>query len=69
MQVGTEKKPHCHKATITMHGNVLTKELPVYGNKNIAVRNGTLDLHGIRNYASLGNHSFMDFRLCHTFQL
>ena len=43
-------------AVITMHGRppgspelpvVLTPELPIYGAKNIAVRFGTLDLHGL----------------------
>ncbi|XP_064635071.1 fibrocystin-L-like [Lineus longissimus] len=45
-QIGTEAVPHLHKATITMHGNLRAIELPIYGAKALAVRNGTLDLHG-----------------------
>ena len=45
-QVGTESSPFQHQATITMHGNPRSIELPTYGAKVIAVRNGTLDLHG-----------------------
>ncbi|XP_064635838.1 fibrocystin-L-like [Lineus longissimus] len=45
-QIGTEAEPHLSKATITMHGNLRATELPIYGAKALAVRNGTLDLHG-----------------------
>ena len=50
------EEPFPKKAVITMHGRppgspelpvVLTPELPIYGAKNIAVRFGTLDLHGL----------------------
>lgn len=48
LQIGTEDKPFTHKAIITMHGRRDTaKEIPTYGAKNIAVRFGTLDLHGM----------------------
>ena len=33
-----------------MHGHVKSKELPIYGTKVLAIRNGTLDLHGIRPF-------------------
>jgi hypothetical protein len=46
LQVGTEDKPFEHKAIITLHGHHRSKELPIYGTKVLAVRNGTLDLHG-----------------------
>ncbi|XP_064639845.1 fibrocystin-L-like [Lineus longissimus] len=46
LQIGTEENPHLHKATITLHGNLRATELPIYGAKCLAVRNGTLDLHG-----------------------
>ena len=46
MQVGTEEEPFCHKAEIVLYGHVLSTELPVYGAKTLAVRHGTLDLHG-----------------------
>ncbi|XP_040210574.1 fibrocystin-L-like [Rana temporaria] len=47
MQVGTEAAPFQHKAIITLHGHLRSPELPVYGAKTLAVRQGTLDLHGI----------------------
>ncbi|XP_052286416.1 fibrocystin-L-like [Dreissena polymorpha] len=47
LQVGTEEEPFQHKAIITLHGHSRNKELPIYGTKVLAVRNGTLDLHGI----------------------
>ncbi|KAK3107254.1 hypothetical protein FSP39_010348 [Pinctada imbricata] len=46
LQVGTEEEPFQHKATIQMHGMFRSPELPIYGSKVLAVRNGTLDLHG-----------------------
>ncbi|KAL4228553.1 Fibrocystin-L [Mactra antiquata] len=46
-QVGTEEVPFQHKAIITLHGHHRDPELPIYGTKVLAVRNGTLDLHGI----------------------
>ncbi|XP_033119893.1 fibrocystin-L-like [Anneissia japonica] len=47
LQVGTEADPFQHKATIMMHGHQRSIEIPLYGAKTLAVRNGTLDLHGI----------------------
>ncbi|XP_021358207.1 fibrocystin-L-like [Mizuhopecten yessoensis] len=46
LQVGTEAVPFQHKAVITLHGHVGSKELPIYGTKSLIVREGTLDLHG-----------------------
>ncbi|XP_022097673.1 fibrocystin-L-like isoform X1 [Acanthaster planci] len=46
LQVGTEEEPFQHEATIMMHGHVRSTELPLFGAKTLAVRNGTLDLHG-----------------------
>ena len=46
LQVGTEDNPFPGKATITLHGHVRSREMPVYGTKMIALREGTLDLHG-----------------------
>ena len=46
LQIGTEKNPFMHKATIKMYGSVRTIELPIYGSKVIALRNGTIDMHG-----------------------
>ena len=46
LQVGTEAIPYQHKAQIVMYGHRLSTELPLFGAKTLAVRNGTLDLHG-----------------------
>uniref|UniRef100_H2YQB4 Polycystic kidney and hepatic disease 1 (autosomal recessive)-like 1 n=1 Tax=Ciona savignyi TaxID=51511 RepID=H2YQB4_CIOSA len=46
LQIGTEKEPFQHKATIEMHGHPRSTELPLYGTKTLAVRNGTLEMHG-----------------------
>ncbi|KAM3928399.1 fibrocystin-L-like [Leptodactylus fuscus] len=47
LQIGTEQAPFQHKAIITLHGYIRSPELPLYGAKTLAVRHGTLDLHGI----------------------
>ncbi|XP_048215228.1 fibrocystin-L isoform X1 [Perognathus longimembris pacificus] len=47
LQIGTEASPFQHKAIITLHGHLRSPELPVYGAKTLAVREGTLDLHGL----------------------
>ncbi|XP_067888793.1 PKHD1 like 1, tandem duplicate 1 [Heterodontus francisci] len=47
LQIGTESAPFRHKAIITLHGHLRTRELPLYGAKTLAVREGTLDLHGL----------------------
>lgn len=48
LRIGTETSPFSHRATITLHSRRYTaKEIPSYGAKNIAVRYGTLDLHGL----------------------
>lgn len=46
LQIGTEEEPFQHKAIITLYGHLRSIELPIYGTKTIAVREGTLDLHG-----------------------
>ncbi len=46
LQIGTEDKPFLNKAEIVMYGNVLSTELPLFGAKTLAVRNGTVDFHG-----------------------
>ena len=50
MEVGTEDFPYTSKLTITMHSNKQSAEIPIYGNKVIAVMNGVLDMHGIPRY-------------------
>jgi hypothetical protein len=47
MEVGTEEFPYTSKITITMHSDYLDPYLPIYGNKVIACRYCTLDMHGI----------------------
>lgn len=38
MEVGTEEFPYTSKITFTMHGNVASPYIPIYGNKVIGVR-------------------------------
>uniref|UniRef100_A0A3Q2YMV4 PKHD1 like 1, tandem duplicate 1 n=1 Tax=Hippocampus comes TaxID=109280 RepID=A0A3Q2YMV4_HIPCM len=45
LQVGLEEAPFQHKAIITLHGHPRSPELPVYGAKTLAIREGILDLH------------------------
>jgi hypothetical protein len=47
MEVGTEEFPYTSKLTITMHGALADPYIPIYGNKVIGVRFGTLDMHGV----------------------
>lgn len=47
LQVGTEDNPFPGTATITLHGHVRSREIPVFGTKTLALREGTLDLHGL----------------------
>ncbi|XP_063689847.1 fibrocystin-L-like isoform X2 [Bolinopsis microptera] len=44
--IGTEDSPFQHEAIIEMHGNQQSTELPMYGAKTLAVRNGTVEMHG-----------------------
>ena len=46
LQIGQESKPFTNKATITMYGSVRSIELPIFGSKVLALRNGTIDMHG-----------------------
>ncbi|KAH9512877.1 Fibrocystin-L, partial [Bulinus truncatus] len=48
LQVGSAEKPFPkqYKAIITLHGHLRSKELPVYGTKTLAIREGTLNLFG-----------------------
>ncbi|KAK2830693.1 hypothetical protein Q5P01_018624 [Channa striata] len=47
LQIGREGAPFQHKAIVTLHGHLRSPELPIYGAKTLAVREGVLDLHGI----------------------
>ncbi|CAF3091006.1 unnamed protein product [Rotaria socialis] len=46
-QVGTESNPFQHQAIITMYGQLRSIELPIYGAKVLALRQGKIDMHGI----------------------
>ena len=46
MEVGTEEYPYTSKITITMHGKLSDPYIPIYGNKVLGVRFGSLDMHG-----------------------
>ncbi|KAK7468036.1 hypothetical protein BaRGS_00036740, partial [Batillaria attramentaria] len=48
LQVGTEANPfpEQYTALIKLYGHPRSRELPIYGAKVLALRNGTLDLHG-----------------------
>ncbi len=46
LQIGTEQTPFQHRAQVTMYGSVRSIELPIFGAKVLALRNGTIDMHG-----------------------
>ena len=46
LEVGTEDKPFQAKTQIVLYGDVLSTEVPVYGAKTLALRQGTIDIHG-----------------------
>jgi hypothetical protein len=48
LTAGTELKPYkdTSKLTIIMHSLPTDAEIPIYGNKCIAMREGVIDLHG-----------------------
>ncbi len=48
LEVGTEQFPYTSKLTITMHSDKYSPEIPIYGNKVIGVRNGILEMHGVK---------------------
>jgi hypothetical protein len=47
LEAGTEQFPYSSKLIITMWSNKYDPELPIFGNKVIAMYNGVLDLHGV----------------------
>ena len=46
LQVGTEDEPFFHKTRIILYGHVLSTEIPIYGAKTLALREGEIDMHG-----------------------
>lgn len=57
LQIGQEGAPFQHKAIITLHGQLRSPELPVYGAKTLAVREGVLDLHGMHTQIYINKHT------------
>ena len=45
-EIGSAEKRFQHKAVVTLHGHVRSKELPVYGAKSFSLRSGHLGLYG-----------------------
>ncbi|CAF4012065.1 unnamed protein product [Rotaria sp. Silwood2] len=57
LQVGTESNPFQHRGIITMYGHLRSIELPIFGAKVLALREGTVDMHGmptVRTWTQLG---------------
>ena len=48
LEIGTEAKPHTHKATITLTDNVPNEEIEGMGDRGVMILGGTLNLHGDR---------------------
>ena len=46
MEVGTSERPYMAKTQIVLYGHVLSTEIPVYGAKTLALREGEIDFHG-----------------------
>jgi hypothetical protein len=47
MELGTADFPYTSKLTITMHSKIDDPYIPIYGNKCIGLRYGTLNMHGV----------------------
>jgi hypothetical protein len=47
MELGTEDFPYTSRLIITMHSTIKSPYIPIYGNKCIGLRYGTLDMHGV----------------------
>lgn len=46
LQIGSPRKPFCDMARIHLHGSTYSEGFFPYGVKFLAVRNGTLSMHG-----------------------
>ncbi|KAI3389358.1 hypothetical protein SNEBB_007570 [Seison nebaliae] len=46
LEIGTEEKPYMASGKITMFGHLRSTELPLFGSKTLALREGTIDIHG-----------------------
>jgi hypothetical protein len=47
MEMGTAEFPYTSKLMMTMHSKIDDPYIPIYGNKCIGLRFGTLDMHGV----------------------
>jgi len=48
LQIGTWENPITSKITITIHGDKNSAHLPHFGNKVIGLREGIMDIHGVK---------------------
>jgi len=46
LEVGSEEKPFTSKTQIVIYGHYLSPEIPSYGAKTLALRHGTIEMHG-----------------------
>ena len=51
LEIGTEAKPHTHKATITLTNTVKDEQVMGMGDRGIMLSGGTLNVHGDRTHA------------------
>ena len=54
-EAGTEEEPYSSKLTITLNGSKLDPSIPIYGNKVLAGRFATIDIHGLDHKYSWAN--------------
>ncbi|KAF8567271.1 hypothetical protein P879_01118 [Paragonimus westermani] len=47
LKIGSETEPYPARATIMLHGHVRDRELPLYGAKVLALRNGSIEIYGM----------------------
>jgi G8 domain len=47
LEIGTEANPYTSRLTITMHSNRESPEIPIFGNKVMAMYNGLMEIHGV----------------------
>ncbi|KAF5395129.1 hypothetical protein PHET_07404 [Paragonimus heterotremus] len=47
LKIGSEAEPYAARATIMLHGHVRDRDLPLYGAKVLALRNGSIEIYGM----------------------
>lgn len=50
LEIGTEAEPYTSKLVITMYGTIDDPTIATYGNAVLAIRDGTLEMHGENRY-------------------